>query len=480
MPGAARQVTIIGHNGQVMPTVGLCVGGDIRVRVYTAAPQLEEQLAPYPGVQVTLVSDYASRPPDLPGPPYIVAVHQPEELAQVRAWLPETVARFAIGSERLLRRAGAGFLRLHESAAALRRRLEARLATLRRVDALLAMARAAQRPLILMYGDPDPDAIGAGLALRALWQQAGRSAPVRYTGEVQRYQNRLLLSWLKADIARLRDEELEAADLVAVVDAQPGFWRERPPPARVVIDHHPLREDTAAEFTDVRPEYGATATILAEYLSEAGLRIDRKLATALLYGITTDTDDLRRKAHTADIAAYELLLRRCDASFRQRLDKSQIPASVLEWIAWGIQHRVVHRDLCLIHFGAVPTADIMVQTADFVLLTHGIAWVVASGIRDDEQGRRLVVVLRSDGHRCDVGRRARDAFADIGSAGGHRTMARAEIPLAEQNDETVIALLVDNLLRRMAPARRRRLREVLRQQLAAGGPSRPSVHEFRP
>ncbi|MCS6969703.1 MAG: DHH family phosphoesterase [Planctomycetota bacterium] len=478
VPSATRLVTIIGHHQQVVATVGLFVGGDIRVRVYTAWAPLEEQLAPYPGVQVTVVPDYGSRPPDLPPPPYFVAVPRREELVQIASWLPETVARFVIGSERLLKRRIPGFLQLHESAAVLRRRLETRLATLRRVDALLAMARASERPLVLLYGDPDPDAIGAALGLRALWHAAGKTAAIRYTGEIQRYQNRLLLSWLKADIARLRAEELAAADLVAVVDAQPGFWREDAPRARVVIDHHPLREDTVAEFVDVRPDYGATSTILSEYLSEAGLPIDRKLATALLYGITTDTDDLRRHTQSADIAAYERLQRRADAGFRQRLDKSQIPAAVLDWIAWGIAHRVVHRDLCLIHFGAVPTADIMVQTADLVLLTHGIAWVVASGIRSDDAGRRLIVVFRSDGHRCDVGKRARDAFADIGSAGGHRTMARAEIPLAEQNDETVIALLVDNLLRRMAPSRRRRLRDILARHLSDSGPHRPHDHEL--
>ncbi len=477
--GGSRDVTIIGHNGQVVSAVGLFVGGGVRVRVYTTRPELEEQLAPYPDVTVTvLTDDYAQRPVDLPPPPYFIAIDQLDTVQRIRGWLPVTVARFVLGSERVLRKRTPGFLHLHESAAAIRRRLDIRLGTLRRVDRLMELARASQKALILMYGDPDPDAIGAALGLRSIWAAAGRTPLVRYTGEVQRYQNKLLMSWLRVEIERLSPGELEAADLVAVVDAQPGFWRESPPRAQVVIDHHPRREDTAADYLDLRPDYGATSTIITEYLTEAGLPIDRQLATALLYGITTDTDDLKRHAGPADIAAYELLQNRADDTFRDRLDKSQIPMTVLDWISWGISHRVVHRDLCLIHFGNVPTSDIMVQVADLMLLTHGIAWVVCGGIRKDDNGRRLVVVFRSDGHHSDVGKRARDAFADIGSAGGHRTMARAEIPLEDQDHETVVALLVDNLFSRMAPSRRRRMRQTLIKHLESRRPADPDTYEL--
>lgn len=475
---APRAVTVIGHNHQVVPAIVLFVGGGIRVRVYTASPELEVQLAPYPGVTVTVIDDdYVERPADLPPAPYFVAVDQPEVAARVRGWLGDTVAAFLLGSERVLRRRNPGYLHLHESSVAIRRRLGVRLATLSRVDRLMAMARGATRPLVLMYGDPDPDGIGAALGLRAIWSAAGATPKVRYTGEVQRYQNKLLLSWLKTEVERLRPEELAEADLVAIVDAQPCFWKDTPPAAQVVIDHHPVRDETAAEYLDLRPHYGATSSILTEYLAEAGLKIDRQLATALIYGITTDTDDLKRNAGPADIAAYELLQHRADTGFRARLDKSQIPMAVLDWISWGIGHRVVHRDLCLIHFGNVPTADIMVQVADLVLLTCGIGWVVCAGVRKDDNGRRLVVVFRGDGHG-DVGKRARNAFAKIGSAGGHRTMARAEIRLADQDGEQIVDLLVDNLFNRLSPQRRKRMRQTLLQHLAARRPADPDDYEL--
>jgi nanoRNase/pAp phosphatase (c-di-AMP/oligoRNAs hydrolase) len=289
---------------------------------------------------------------------------------------------------------------------------------------------------------------------------------LRYTGEVRRYQNKLLLNYLKEPIERLGDDELAKADLVAVVDAQPGFWPESPPRAEVVIDHHPRREDTAATYLDLRESYGSTSSIITEYLIEADLPIPRPAATALMYGLTTDTDDLSRHAVAADIRAYDVLHPLADHHFLHRLDKSQVPMAVLDHIAWGISHRVVYRDLILVHFGQVPTPDVMVQVADLMLLTYGIYWVVCAGIHDG----KLVVIFRGDGHRQNVGQAAARAFAKLGSAGGHRTMGRAEIPLENASVETSVEILVNNLFKRMSPARRRKFIAMLLDHLKSAGP----------
>lgn len=469
---------MIGDNSQVMATVGFFVGADVPVRVFTGDHELEVALAPYPGVQVGLVADgYASRPADLPPPPYFIALDDPAQVERVRTWLPPGAARFLVRSDSRRHRPVPGFLSLHQPQAAMRRQVFGRLDLLTRLDHLLERARRVRQGLILIYGDPDPDAVGAALGLAALWRTVGCEARIRYTGEVQRYQNRLLLQWLRRQIEPLRDEE-RAAELVAVVDAQPGFWPagDRPAP-HLVIDHHPLRDDTAAEVADVRPHYGATSTILTEYLIEAEIRFDRRLATALLFGITTDTDDLKRKTASADIAAFEALHHRADRRFLERLEKSQIPATYLDVLAWGITHRVVYRDHLLVHFGQVRTPDVLVQAADLLLLTYGIGWVVCAGVV--ERPRRLVAVFRGDGHGTDVGRRAADAFAELGSAGGHRTMARAEVPLADGMAlEDTCDLLVEHLFRRMRPVRQRTFVRTLRRHLADPRPNDPDEYEL--
>jgi nanoRNase/pAp phosphatase (c-di-AMP/oligoRNAs hydrolase) len=463
-------VTLIGHNAQIVPTVAFFVGARIPVRVYTNDPGLDDRLAPYPGVQVHhLAEDYDQPPADLPGAPYFVGVEDSATADRIRAWLPSTSAVFLLRPETRRGHPPAGFLSLLPPQSENRQQVMRRLDDLRRLDRLLALARGRKHALILMYRDPDPDAIGAALALNAIWRSAGVEAEIRHTGEVQRYQNKLLLSWLSYPIERLRDGELAAADLVAVVDAQPGFWTVDPPAADVVIDHHPPRPDTTAAFTDLRPDYGSTSTILSEYLAAADLPVDRQLATALLYGIVTDTDDLKRHASTHDIRAFERLHDRADRHFLARLEKSQVPMATLDYIAWAISHRVVYREMVLIFFGEVPNVDVCVQVADLVLLTCGITWVVCAGIH----AGHLVAVFRGDGHRQDVGRRATLAFGKIGSAGGHRTMGRAEVDLDGASPDEAVGILVGNLFRRMSPKRRQRIMRTLKAHLQDAGPADP-------
>ena len=467
--GRTRQVVVIGHNNQVMPTVGLFVGGNIGVRVYTADEDLEAELAPYPGVEVTIVpAGYAQPPEDLPEAAYFICVDKDPIARTVRDWLPDTVAVFHLGHERKGKTAALGFLSLAMPQSQNRQQLLRRLSTLRRVDRLRDLARNAELPLILMYGDPDPDAIGAALGLATIWRSCGACPIIRYTGEVQRYQNKLLINYLKEPIERLREGERLGADITAVVDAQPLFWpdEERRPHAQVIIDHHPKLEGSDALYCDIREDYGSTSTILTEYLQEAGLPLKRKLATCLLYGLCTDTADLQRNTHSNDIKVYDILHAKADNHFLSRLNKSQVPMSMLDYIAWGIGHRLVYRDVMLIHFGEVETPDVLVQVADQMLLTCGINWVVCAG----KIGDKLVVVFRGDGHRQDVGARAKSAFGKIGSAGGHRTMGRAEIHLEGEHVDATVDLLIDNLFKKMGQARRLEFIRILRNHLHGPGP----------
>lgn len=459
---------VLGHNTQVLPTVRLFLAGRMMVQVFSPAPELEQVLAPFPGVEFTLMPPgYASAPTTLPqSGPYVLCVDKEEQAKAIRSWLPRTIAVFQVTSERRGRTSAPGFLPLLPPPSQQRQRLFETLATLRRVDALLEVAHPVKQPLILLYGDPDPDAIGAAVGLQTLWQSIGKEARIRYTGEISRYQNELLVRYLDPGMEKLRDEELATADLVAVVDAQPGFWKERPPQAQVVIDHHPECAGSQAAYSDIRSNCGATCSIICEYLVESGIPIKKRLATALLYGIITDTADLSRNTAQADLRAHALLHQRADHFFLTRLAKSQIPLSMLDWIAWGISHRVVRRELMLIHFGEVPTPDVLVQVADHMLLTCGIAWVVCAG----KSGDTLIVVLRGDGHHQDVGARARAAFGKLGSAGGHRTMGRAEIPLQGGHVDTTVDLLVERLFPRSGTEVRNRLIRTLREHLHGAGP----------
>ena len=75
--------------------------------------------------------------------------------------------------------------------------------------------------------------------------------------------------------------------------------------------------------------------------------------------------------------------------------------------------------------GAMPREDFIPYVADFFLQLEDVKWTVIAGIVNDS----LVVSVRNLGYTKNAGEFVRRFFADIGSAGGHRAMAKAVVPL---------------------------------------------------
>jgi len=166
--------------------------------------------------------------------------------------------------------------------------------------------------LIVLQDNPDPDSIASAVALRRLANSlAAVHCSIAHGGTVGRAENRALVRYLNPNMRFLDEIEFAKFDLTALVDTQPGTGNNSFPDSLipdVVVDHHPFRRATrCAQFVDIRSSYGATATILLEYLNRAGIRLDVPLATALLYAIRSDTQDLGQEASRADIEAIGLL-----------------------------------------------------------------------------------------------------------------------------------------------------------------------------
>ncbi len=135
-------------------------------------------------------------------------------------------------------------------------------------------------PLILIYGNPDPDALASAWALKEIMHSAGAEANIRYTGEIGRLENETMINVLQIPAEPLKETELASADLVALVDSQPDFFKPvELPRCDIVIDHHPKKTSRECLFSDIRPNYLATSLILTEYLKVSGLPVSTKLAT---------------------------------------------------------------------------------------------------------------------------------------------------------------------------------------------------------
>jgi nanoRNase/pAp phosphatase (c-di-AMP/oligoRNAs hydrolase) len=209
-----------------------------------------------------------------------------------------------------------------------------------------------------------------------------------------------------------------------IVDSQPSH-NEQLAKFRfdVIIDHHPLSPGSVAAFVDIREDYGATATMMTEYLRAAKIKPSPRLATALFYGIKTDTDNFVRASIPNDIEAFRYLYPYTNIHIVKMIESSEMTRKTLDSFRSALQNLVFLKDKAWIHMGKVNDADILVILADFFLKLVESTWCIVSGV----YGQKLVVIFRHAGFRADAGKVAQKLFGQWGSAGGHKSAARAEI-----------------------------------------------------
>jgi nanoRNase/pAp phosphatase (c-di-AMP/oligoRNAs hydrolase) len=284
-----------------------------------------------------------------------------------------------------------------------------------------------ERVGILLQDDPDPDALASGLALRALLGRTKPSAPLVTFGRITRPENVAMVLALEIEVEHVTVRDLSRFDAVAIVDAQPTFFEESLPEIAVVIDHHPETKGWRAAYRDVRPSYGATATMLTEYLRAADVKVTERLATALLYGIKTDTLHLERCGGRADMEAFAFLYPLANHNTMRRIERPELPLDALDALGDALVHRQILHNALFAHLGTVSRPDLIPQFADLCLQVSGIQWSVVSGLTGDE----VHISVRNVGYVRAAGEVVAEAFGGLGSAGGHRTAAKAVIPARE-------------------------------------------------
>jgi len=288
-------------------------------------------------------------------------------------------------------------------------------------------AQFSSKDQVLVTIDPDPDAIASALAVRRLLWRKVQSTTVGMIRPIRRLNNVTMVRLLKLPLTLLTKKmDLSTFDKFVLVDAQPvhnELFQKLSYSA--IIDHHPTTHPSDAPFMDVRPDYGSTSTILISYLRAAKIKPSATLATALLYGIKTDTRNFERHTLVEDIEAFRTLYPLANHSALRKIEISDLSLEDLKFFQKAVERRHVSRDRIYAHLDEVPLADILVEVAEFFLKIHDISWSIISGIYDEA----LIVVIRNDGYRKDAGKVVREAFGSIGCAGGHASMARAEIPL---------------------------------------------------
>jgi nanoRNase/pAp phosphatase (c-di-AMP/oligoRNAs hydrolase) len=282
----------------------------------------------------------------------------------------------------------------------------------------------ADRVLILLHNEPDPDALAAGLALRNVLRRTRTTAIIAALQGVTRPENIRMADLLDIQVETIKPEELAGFDRIATVDVQPHYFHGLLPRVDLVVDHHPEQPGYTAVFKDIRSDYGSTCTILTEHLRAVDVNISERTATAMLYAIKSDTLFFARQTNRVDLEAFSFLYPLADAALIRKMEGAEITLERLEHVTRALATSRLRNRVFSAFLGETSREDFIPYTADFLLQVEDVKWTMVSGIVNGQ----FVLSVRNLGYTRNAGEFVKANFGDIGSAGGHRAMAKAVVP----------------------------------------------------
>jgi nanoRNase/pAp phosphatase (c-di-AMP/oligoRNAs hydrolase) len=283
----------------------------------------------------------------------------------------------------------------------------------------------ADRVLILLHNEPDPDALAAGLALRNVLRRTRTTAIIGAMQGVTRPENLRMADLLDIQVETIRAGEFASFDRIATVDVQPHYFGDLLPRVDLVVDHHPEQPGYSTVFKDIRADYGSTCTILTEHLRAVDVNISERTATAMLYAIKSDTLFFARHTNRVDLEAFSFLYPLADPALIRKMEGADITLERLEHVTRALAASQLRQQVFSAFLGETTREDFIPYTADFLLQVEDVKWTIVSGI----VGGQLIVSVRNLGYSRNAGEFVRTSFGDVGSAGGHRAMAKAVMPI---------------------------------------------------
>lgn len=293
-------------------------------------------------------------------------------------------------------------------------------------------AREGQRLLVALQGFPDPDSIASALAVRHIAAQYGIECTILYFDEISHEENRALVKKLGVDLVRYEEGfDFGEFDGYAMVDAQNPelpVSPERPLGLVLFVDHHKSLGTADAEFLDIREDAGATSSIITEYLAAGAAPMDprdpevEKLATALMHGIRSDTDNFLG-AREIDYRAAAFLSALGDLDLLRVISYQSISPRTMDVTQRALERKIIRGTFLLagVRFVRESERDAIGQAADYLVRREGIETVIVYGVVNE---RWIDGSLRTTSDKIDPDRLLKEVFGadEAGKAyGGGRT-----------------------------------------------------------
>ena len=200
----------------------------------------------------------------------------------------------------------------------------------------------------------------------------------------------------------------------------------------IVIDHHPIRKTTKVAFADIRQDYGATATILSEYILASAMEITSQIATALCYGISSETQHLGRGATPNDAKIYSSLFATANKKILSQIENPKLPRVYFKTLNRALHQATVYKNTIVSNLGEMRMPDFVPIVADLLLKCERMSWSLCMGRYDN----KILVSIRTTQKNGNAGVFLRKLIGKRGTAGGHGMLAGGQITCASMSDST--------------------------------------------
>ena len=296
---------------------------------------------------------------------------------------------------------------------------------------LLAVLGKTRSWILIVHNNPDPDALGSAYAFSFFLSKLGKKSKIFYKGIIGRPENKEMIKRLNIPVFSFENAKLKIDSNIAMFDCQPGAGNQPLPKKiipKIVIDHHKLRKESyKALFADIRENIGSSSSIIASYFKEFNIQLNNKVATALYYGLKTDTYNFTRDFSKTDLDILNFIIPQVSLKLIGKIENPPISKEYFKKLCFAFTHAKLFNKALIIDMEKVSYPDICAELADLSIRMRDIKWIIVFSFYNNG----LYFSIRTKSRQKIAGKIAVAISKGIGTGGGHENSAGGMVNLKD-------------------------------------------------
>jgi len=283
---------------------------------------------------------------------------------------------------------------------------------------------------IFMHKIPDADSIASGQSMKWLLSKMGINSECFYTGCVSHPQNMAFVNLLDPDLKPLEEFDRTQFGCNIIVDCVPdgenaGIGDLTPKDFSLVIDHHKSTPNGGFKGTYINLKNGSCSATVYSLIYHSGYEfkednaLDSKVATAMMIGIATDTDNLLADSCTEyEFEAYWKLFQYRDANALKEIIRFKRPKFWIDAKAEAATKAIIGDDgVAVVGIGLLPEKhyNLIADMADEMITWASVETSICFAIVD---GENVIGSVRSTNSSVSVNELCAVLGGKHGSGGG--------------------------------------------------------------